>query len=83
MIITGSSAALARPERGRAERALRSDLRSMSAGSHRIYYSAEGDTLTVRRVLHKAMDGGRWLGCIAGTVTGILGILGKPWLNRC
>ena len=49
------------PERGRAERALRSDLRSLSIGSHRIYYSIDGDDLIVRRVLHKAMDVGRWL----------------------
>ena len=53
---------LVHPERGRAERALRPDLRSLSAGSHRIYYSVESNMLIVRRVLHKAMDVGRWLG---------------------
>lgn len=50
------------PELGRAERALRPDLRSLSFGLHRIFYSIDGDDLIVRRVLHKAMDVGRWLG---------------------
>ena len=53
---------LLHPELGRAERELRPDIRSLSAGSHRIYYSVEGEVLMVRRVLHKAMDFGRWLG---------------------
>ena len=53
---------LLHPELGRAERELRSDLRSLSVSSHRIYYSVEGGDLVVRRVLHKAMDVGRWLG---------------------
>ena len=52
---------LLHPELGRAERDLRPDIRSMSAGSHRIYYSVEGDELVVRRVLHKAMDVGKRL----------------------
>lgn len=50
------------PHLGRAERTLHSNLRSLSCGSHRLYYSIEGEVLVVRRVLHKAMDAGRWLG---------------------
>ena len=49
-------------ESGQAERALRPDLRSLSIGSHRIYYSTDGEDLIVSRVLHKAMDVGRRLG---------------------
>ena len=53
---------LVHPELGRAERELRPGLRSLSANSHRIYYSVDGDNLIVSRVLHKAVDEGRWLG---------------------
>lgn len=53
---------LVHPELGRAEQVIHSELRSLSIGSNRIYYSIDGDDLTLRRVLHKALDVGRWLG---------------------
>ena len=35
---------------------LRSDIRSIPAGEHRVYYRIEGQAIVVARVLHKAMD---------------------------
>lgn len=49
------------PQIGMAHPELRPNLRSLPHHSHRIYYSVEGEVLIVRRVLHKAMDVGRWL----------------------
>ncbi|MES2903369.1 MAG: type II toxin-antitoxin system RelE/ParE family toxin [Pseudomonadota bacterium] len=40
---------------------VRPGLRSIAEGEHRIYYRIERDTITVARVLHKAMDVERWV----------------------
>jgi toxin ParE1/3/4 len=37
-------------------------IHSIPHRSHRIYYDIIEDRLVVQRVLHKAMDAGRWLG---------------------
>ena len=50
------------PKSGRADPAVHPRVRSLSCGSHRIYYSIDADTITVRRILHKASDAARWLG---------------------
>jgi toxin ParE1/3/4 len=50
------------PLSGRAEPDIHPDIRSTSSGSHRIYYSVDGDLITVRRILHKSMDARNWLG---------------------
>ena len=49
------------PESGRADRDLHPEVRSISCGSHRIYYSIDDKGIMVRRVLHKAADARRWL----------------------
>jgi plasmid stabilization system protein ParE len=49
------------PESGRKEPDLYPHVRSVSCGSHRIYYSIDDKTITVRRILHKAADAKRWL----------------------
>lgn len=49
------------PRSGRAEAELGSAIRSLSCGSHRIYYEVEDDTVVIRRVLHKSTDARRWL----------------------
>ena len=36
--------------------------RSWPHGSHRIYYEANDETLTILAVLHKSMDVPRWIG---------------------
>ena len=50
------------PESGRADRNLHADVRSISCGSHRIFYSIDNMGIMVRRVLHMAADTKRWLG---------------------
>lgn len=50
------------PESGRADTELHPQVRSISCGSHRIYYSIDDKGIVVRRVLHKAADARRWLG---------------------
>jgi toxin ParE1/3/4 len=50
------------PYVGRAEPDLRIDVRSISANSHRIFYSVEGEIVVIRRVLHKSMDAASWVG---------------------
>lgn len=52
---------LEQPEIGRAEPELHHRARSFPSGSHRIYYSIDGDTITIRRILHKARDVARWM----------------------
>ena len=49
------------PESGRADRDFHPEVRSISCGSHRIYYSIDDKGIMVRRVLHKAADARRWL----------------------
>jgi toxin ParE1/3/4 len=44
------------PEIGRAEPELHPQARSLSCYAHRIYYSMLGDTITIRRILHKARE---------------------------
>jgi toxin ParE1/3/4 len=44
------------PELGAARDDLRPSLRSLPAGEHRIFYRVAGSTISVARVLHKAMD---------------------------
>ncbi len=51
---------LSHPELGAATD-LRPGLRSIAEGEHRIYYRIERDTITIARVLHKAMDVERWV----------------------
>lgn len=53
---------IAHPQIGMAHPELKEGLRSIPHGSHRIYYSVEGEMLTVRRILHKSRDVRRWLG---------------------
>lgn len=53
---------VAHPQIGIAHPELKSGLRSVPHGSHRIYYSVDGEVLTVRRILHKSRDVKRWLG---------------------
>ena len=50
------------PESGRADRELHPDVRSISCGSHRIFYSIDDEGILVRRVLHMAADAKRWQG---------------------
>ncbi len=50
------------PRIGREEQLLGRGLRSFLCGSHRIFYTIEGDELVIQRILHSAMDAGRWLG---------------------
>lgn len=50
------------PQIGRAEDGLVSGLRSLASGSHRIYYSIDGETITIQRILHMAVDAGQRLG---------------------
>jgi toxin ParE1/3/4 len=50
------------PRSGRAEDAVRPGLRSLPSGSHRIFYTIDGDTITVQRILHQAADVERWMG---------------------
>jgi toxin ParE1/3/4 len=50
------------PESGRADRELHPDVRSISCGSHRIYYRIDGDTIIIHRILHMAADAKRHLG---------------------
>jgi toxin ParE1/3/4 len=40
---------------------VRPPIHSWPHGSHRIYYDIEGDTIVVRRILHKSVDVARWL----------------------
>jgi toxin ParE1/3/4 len=44
------------PHLGVAEVALRGKIRSISCRQHRIYYTIEGSTIVVRRILHQSMD---------------------------
>jgi toxin ParE1/3/4 len=53
---------IAYPLSGRAEFEIHPDIRSVSSGSHRIYYSIEGDLITIRRIRHKSMDVRDWVG---------------------
>ncbi len=50
------------PEIGRREPGLHPNIRSLSCHAHRIYYSIEGDSVVIRRILHKARDVHAWLG---------------------
>lgn len=50
------------PQLGMAHPELKPGLRSIPHGSHRIFYSVEGEVLTIRRILHKSRDVVRWLG---------------------
>jgi toxin ParE1/3/4 len=50
------------PESGRADKELHPEVRSISCGSHRIFYSIDDKGIMVRRVLHKAADARRRLG---------------------
>ena len=50
------------PQIGRRELRLRGDIRSISCRSHRIYYTIDENMIVVRRILHKSMDAGAWLG---------------------
>jgi toxin ParE1/3/4 len=52
---------IAYPKSGRAEPAIHPQIRSLACKAHRIYYSIEGDTITIRRILHMSMDAQRWL----------------------
>ena len=49
------------PHRGRTENELHHGLRSVSSGSHRVYYAIEDDQVVIRRVLHKSRDAKLWL----------------------
>ena len=49
------------PNIGIAHPELKAGLHSYPHRSHRIYYSFDGDTLTIRRILHKSRDVKRWL----------------------
>ncbi len=49
------------PESGRVDKELHPQVRSISCGSHRIFYSIDDKGIMVRRVLHKAADAKRWL----------------------
>jgi toxin ParE1/3/4 len=53
---------IAYPQIGMAHPELKEGLRSIPHGSHRIYYSVDGDALIVRRIMHKSRDVKRWLG---------------------
>lgn len=53
---------LAHPRSGRAEPELGPDARSISSGSHRIYYEIDGDLLVILSILHMSRDVKRWLG---------------------
>lgn len=48
------------PQIGVAREELRA-VRSLPAGEHRVYYRVTSETVTIVRVLHKAMDAGRHL----------------------
>lgn len=50
------------PEIGAVHPDVRPPIRSLAHGSHLIFYDVEAVTIIVRRLLHKAMDVGRWLG---------------------
>jgi toxin ParE1/3/4 len=50
------------PESGREDKDLHPLVRSLSCGSHRIYYSIDDKGVMVRRVLHNSMDAKRRLG---------------------
>jgi len=50
------------PSAGLLHDSIRPPIRSMSSGSHRVYYDVLPDRVVVQRVLHKAMDVERWLG---------------------
>lgn len=50
------------PQIGMAHPEIKAGLRSIPHGSHRAYYSVEGEVLTIRRILHKSRDVRRWLG---------------------
>ena len=49
------------PRSGRAEDAILAGLRSLPSRTHRIYYSIEGDTIMIHRILHQATDAERWM----------------------
>ncbi len=49
------------PHIGMLHNEIRPAIRSIPNGSHRIYYDVEGDTVMIRRILHKASDIKRWL----------------------
>lgn len=53
---------LEHPRIGMDNSEIKAGLRSIPHGSHRIYYSVEGEALTIRRILHKSRDVRRWLG---------------------
>nr|WP_295669871.1 type II toxin-antitoxin system RelE/ParE family toxin [Sphingomonas sp.] len=49
------------PELGMMRPDLRSGLRSLPAGEHRVFYVVLDDRISIVRVLHKAMDAARYL----------------------
>lgn len=52
---------LAYPEIGSVHLKLAPPMRSYAVQRHRIFYSVEADVVLVQRVLHSAMDVGRWV----------------------
>lgn len=58
-----SLALLARhPEIGVLHEEFRPPIRSLPHGSHRLFYDLELERIVIRRVLHKSVDVGRWIG---------------------
>ncbi|HZG45905.1 MAG TPA: type II toxin-antitoxin system RelE/ParE family toxin, partial [Allosphingosinicella sp.] len=50
------------PELGGPREDVRPMLRALPCGEHRIFYRYDGRTVSIVRVLHRAMDAERWLG---------------------
>jgi toxin ParE1/3/4 len=50
------------PEIGVLHEDFRPPIRSLPHGSHRLLYDIEPERIIVRRVLHKSVDVGRWIG---------------------
>lgn len=58
-----SFALLARhPEIGVLHGEFRPPIRSLPYGGHRLFYDVEPGCIIIRRVLHKSVDVGRWIG---------------------
>lgn len=52
---------LSLPEIGALRPDLRPGLRALGCQQHRVFYAVKGERVRIVRVLHKAMDGERWL----------------------
>lgn len=50
------------PEIGVFHEEFRPPIRSLPYGSHRLFYDVEPGRIIIRRVLHKSVDLGRWIG---------------------